>query len=110
MDAKAALKNLNKDKYVSTMFKEELALLGRIQKEAEEKLAELSKKVLAEVKKPEVPVFDVVMKLREALALLEGRPISGEPKSRKRRTSDDPQPAQQAPVAPKARRAPGSKG
>ena len=73
MDAKQALKNLKKDKYVSSMLTQEL-------KSIEDELAK---------KGSDVPVAAVASKLKEALGLLEGGGPKAAPKSRRSAAPDN---------------------
>ena len=60
MDLKTAIKNLQKDRYVSSMMREELETVAAA-------LSELQAQ-----KEPELPVAAIAEKLNEALALLKG--------------------------------------
>ncbi len=60
MDLKKALSNLQKDRYVSSMMREELETV----------IAALSE--IQAPKQPEVPVAAIAEKLNEALAMLKG--------------------------------------
>lgn len=75
MELKTAIKNLSKDRYVSSMLREELDTIVAA-------LAELQAP-----RPPEVPIAQVEAKLNEAIALLKGGVASANSKSKTAATS-----------------------